>query len=217
MFNNSWDDILIDEINKEYFIKLKEFIINERKNKKIYPPVQDLFNAFKLTEFNNIKVVILGQDPYHEENEAMGLAFSVREGIKMPPSLLNIFKELYNDLGIRRTKTDLSDWAKQGVFLLNTVLTVEEGKPNSHKDKGWEIFTDEVISKISKLKDNVVFILWGNNAREKQQLIDKEKHCIICSPHPSPFSANKGFFDSKPFSKTNKYLESKNISKINFN
>ncbi len=217
MFNNSWDNILKDEINKEYFFKLKEFIISERKNKKIYPPAQDLFNAFKLTEFNNIKVVILGQDPYHEEKEAMGLAFSVREGIKMPPSLLNIFKELYADLEIKRTKTDLSDWAKQGIFLLNTVLTVEEGKPNSHKDIGWEVFTDAVISKISELKESIVFILWGNNARSKEELIDKDKHYIICSPHPSPFSANKGFFGSKPFSKINKYLESKNIDTIKFN
>lgn len=216
MFNNSWDIILKEEMDKEYFIKLKEFIINERKSKNIYPPAKDLFSAFRLTEFDNIKVVILGQDPYHEEGEAMGLSFSVREGIKMPPSLMNIFKELYSDLGIKRIKTDLSDWAKQGVFLLNTVLTVEEGKPNSHKDKGWELFTDEVIKKISNVKENIVFILWGNNAREKESIIDKNKHYIICSPHPSPFSANKGFFGSKPFSKTNKYLESKGISTIKF-
>lgn len=216
MFNNSWDKILKEEMNKEYFIELKKFIIKERQIKNIYPPAEDLFNAFKLTEFNNIKVVILGQDPYHEKGEAMGLAFSVREGIKIPPSLMNIFKELYNDLEIKRTKTDLSDWARQGVFLLNTVLTVEEGKPNSHKDKGWEIFTDEVIKKISSLKENIVFILWGNNARVKENTIDKNKHYIICSPHPSPFSANKGFFGSKPFSKTNKYLDSKSINIINF-
>lgn len=217
MFNNSWDKILKEEMNKEYFIELKKFIIKERQIKNIYPPAEDLFNALKLTEFNNIKVVILGQDPYHEKGEAMGLAFSVREGIKMPPSLMNIFKELYDDLGIKRTKTDLSDWARQGVFLLNTVLTVEEGKPNSHKDKGWEIFTDEIIKKISSLKENIVFILWGNNAKVKESIIDKNKHYIICSPHPSPFSANKGFFGSKPFSKINKYLESKNIDIIKFN
>lgn len=216
MFNNSWDKILKEEMNKKYFIKLKKFIIKERQIKNIYPPAEDLFNAFKLTEFDDIKVVILGQDPYHEKGEAIGLAFSVRDGVKMPPSLMNIFKELYNDLGIKRTKTDLSDWAKQGVFLLNTVLTVEEGKPNSHKDKGWEIFTDEVIKKISSLKENIVFILWGNNAKAKETIIDKNRHYIVYSPHPSPFSANKGFFGSKPFSKINKYLDSKGISKINF-
>lgn len=216
MFNNSWDLILKDEMNKSYFKYIKEFIKEERQNKTIYPSANDLFNAFKLTDFNNIKVVILGQDPYHGENEAMGLSFSVRQGIKMPPSLRNIFKELESDLNVKRTNTDLSDWAKQGVFLLNTVLTVEKDKANSHKDIGWEIFTDFVIKEINDKLNNVVFILWGRQARDKKRLITNENHYIIESAHPSPLSAYNGFFGSKPFSKTNNYLKSKKIKEINF-
>lgn len=217
MFNNSWDNILYDEINKEYFIKLRKHIIEERKTKQIFPLKEDLFSAFKLTDFNDIKVVIIGQDPYHEEKEAMGLAFSVRQGIKCPPSLVNIFKELYNDLNIKRTNTDLTDWAKQGVFLINTVLTVEKSKPNSHKNIGWEIFTDNIIKLISEKKENIVFVLWGENAKLKQHIINLKKHYIISSSHPSPFSANRGFFGSKPFSKINIYLVDHGIKEINFN
>ena len=216
MFNNSWDNILSEEMNKSYFKYIKDFIKEERLSKTIYPPAADLFNAFKLTDFKDIKVVILGQDPYHGENEAMGLSFSVRRGVRTPPSLRNIFKELNDDLGIERIDTDLSDWAKQGIFLLNTVLTVEKDKANSHKDIGWEIFTDFVIKEINDKLDNVVFILWGRYARDKKRLITNPNHYIIESAHPSPLSAYNGFFGSKPFSKTNEFLKSKNIKEINW-
>lgn len=216
MFHNSWDDVLQNEMKKDYFIYIKEFVKQERLSKTIYPPAKDLFNAFKLTDFNDIKVVILGQDPYHGEKEAMGLSFSVRRGVRMPPSLKNIFKELESDLGIKRDDTDLSDWAKQGVFLLNTVLTVEKDKANSHKDIGWEIFTDYVIKQINDKLNNVVFILWGRYARDKKRLITNKTHYIIESAHPSPLSAYNGFFGSRPFSKANNFLKKNNIKEINF-
>ncbi len=216
MFHNSWDLVLHDEMQKSYFNYIKEFIKEERLNKTIFPPAKDLFNAFKLTDFNDIKVVILGQDPYHGENEAMGLSFSVRRGVRTPPSLKNIFKELKDDLGIQRVDTDLSDWAEQGVFLLNTVLTVEKDKANSHKDIGWEIFTDYVIKQINDRLNNVVFILWGRQARDKKRIITNPSHYIIESAHPSPLSAYNGFFGSRPFSKTNKFLIEHGKEKINF-
>lgn len=206
MFHNSWDLVLHDEMQKSYFKYIKDFIKEERLSKTIYPPAKDLFNAFRLTDFKDIKVVILGQDPYHGEKEAMGLSFSVRRGVRTPPSLRNIFKELKDDLKIERTDTDLSDWARQGVFLLNTVLTVEKDKANSHKDIGWEIFTDFVIKQINDKLNNVVFILWGRQARDKKRLITNPSHYIMESAHPSPLSAYNGFFGSKPFSKTNNYL-----------
>lgn len=216
MFHNSWDEVLQDEMQKSYFKYIKEFVKSERLSKTIFPPAQDLFNAFKLTDFNNIKVVILGQDPYHGEKEAMGLSFSVRRGVRTPPSLRNIFKELQDDLGIERIDTDLSDWAEQGVFLLNTVLTVEKDKANSHKDIGWEIFTDFVIKQINDKLDNVVFILWGRQARDKKRMITNPNHYVIESAHPSPLSAYNGFFGSKPFSKTNEYLKKSNKKEINW-
>lgn len=216
MFNNSWDLILQDEMKKSYFKHIKDFVKEERLIKTIYPSANDLFNAFKLTDFKDIKVVILGQDPYHGEKEAMGLSFSVRRGVRTPPSLRNIFKELKDDLNITRTDTDLSDWAKQGVFLLNTVLTVEKDKANSHKEIGWEIFTDYVISQIDEKLDNVVFILWGRQARDKKKIMSNKNNYIIESAHPSPLSAYHGFFGSKPFSKTNNYLEEHNKKKINW-
>ena len=206
MFHNSWDLVLHDEMQKSYFKYIKEFIKEERLSKTIYPSAKDLFNAFKLTDFNDIKVVILGQDPYHGEKEAMGLSFSVRRGVRTPPSLRNIFKELKDDIGVEREDTDLSSLAKQGVFLLNTVLSVEKDKANSHKDIGWEIFTDFVIKQINEKLNNVVFILWGRSARDKKKLITNPSHYIIESAHPSPLSAYNGFFGSKPFSKTNEYL-----------
>lgn len=206
MFHNSWDLVLQEEMKKSYFRYIKDFIKEERLSKTIYPPANDLFNAFKLTDFKDIKVVILGQDPYHGEKEAMGLSFSVRRGVRTPPSLRNIFKELKDDIGIEREDTDLSSLAKQGVFLLNTVLTVEKDKANSHKDIGWEIFTDFVIKQINEKLNNVVFILWGRSARDKKKLITNPSHYIIESAHPSPLSAYNGFFGSKPFSKTNEYL-----------
>ncbi len=216
MFHNSWDLVLHDEMQKSYFKYIKDFIKEERLSKTIYPPAKDLFNAFRLTDFKDIKVVILGQDPYHGEKEAMGLSFSVRRGVRTPPSLRNIFKELKDDLKIERTDTDLSDWAKQGVFLLNTVLTVEKDKANSHKDIGWEIFTDFVIKQINDKLNNVVFILWGRQARDKKRLITNPNHYIIESAHPSPLSAYNGFFGSKPFSKTNNYLIAHGKTPINF-
>lgn len=216
MFNNSWDEVLHDEMKKSYFKYIKDFVKEERLNKTIYPPANDLFNAFKLTDFENIKVVILGQDPYHGEKEAMGLSFSVRRGVRTPPSLRNIFKELKDDLNIERTNTDLSDWAKQGVFLLNTVLTVEKDKANSHKDIGWEIFTDYVIKQINDKLNGVVFILWGRQARDKKRIITNPSHYIIESAHPSPLSAYNGFFGSKPFSRTNAFLRKNNKKEINF-
>ena len=206
MFHNSWDLVLQEEMKKSYFRYIKDFIKEERLSKTIYPPANDLFNAFKLTDFKDIKVVILGQDPYHGEKEAMGLSFSVRRGVRTPPSLRNIFKELKDDIGVEREDTDLSSLAKQGVFLLNTVLTVEKDKANSHKDIGWEIFTDFVIEQINEKLNNVVFILWGRSARDKKKLITNPSHYIIESAHPSPLSAYNGFFGSKPFSKTNEYL-----------
>ena len=216
MFHNSWDEVLYNEMQKSYFKYIKEYVKEQRLIKTIYPSAEDLFNAFKLTDFKDIKVVILGQDPYHGEKEAMGLSFSVRRGVRTPPSLRNIFKELYTDLGIERQDTDLSDWAKQGVFLLNTVLTVEKDKANSHKDIGWEIFTDYVIKQINDRLNNVVFILWGRQARDKKRLITNPNHYIIESAHPSPLSAYNGFFGSKPFSKTNSYLKKHNKKEIKF-
>lgn len=216
MFHNNWDNVLNEEMQKSYFKYIKDFVKEERLSKTIFPPAQDLFNAFKLTDFKDIKVVILGQDPYHGEKEAMGLSFSVRRGVRTPPSLRNIFKELNDDLGIERTDTDLSDWAREGVFLLNTVLTVEKDKANSHKDIGWEIFTDYVIKQINDRLDNVVFILWGRQARDKKRMITNPNHYIIESAHPSPLSAYNGFFGSKPFSKANEYLKNNNKKEINW-
>lgn len=204
--SDEWDKILIDEYKKEYFNKLVTFVKNEYRTKTIYPKASDMFNAMKLTPYDNIKVVILGQDPYHGEGEAHGLSFSVKEGIALPPSLQNIFKELYNDIGVKRNRGTLDDWAEQGVLLLNTVLTVEKDKPNSHKGKGWELFTDAIVKKINEKEDPVVFILWGNNAKSKKVLITNPKHLVIESSHPSPFSCRNGFEGSKPFSKTNEFL-----------
>ena len=206
LIDKKWDEILNDEYNKEYFKKLLLFINNEYKMKTIYPKQSDLFMALKETAYEDIKVIIIGQDPYHGEGEAHGLSFSVKEGINNPPSLKNIFKELYNDLNINRNNGNLSDWSKQGVLLLNAVLTVEKNKPNSHKNKGWEQFTDAIIKKINKKETPVVYILWGNNAKNKKSLITNPKHLILESSHPSPFSCRNGFEGSKPFSKTNDFL-----------
>ncbi len=207
MIGNSWDKILNEEFKKPYFKELVKFLNEESKHKIIYPKNIDLFKALKLTDYKDVNVVILGQDPYHGEHEANGLCFSVNSGIQSPPSLRNIFKELYNDLGIKRTNTDLSDWANQGILLLNTVLTVE-------KDKGWEIFTDKIIEKLNEKDDPIVFILWGSAARSKKILITNKKHMIVESAHPSPLSYYKGFEGSKPFSKTNNLLKSVNKKEI---
>ena len=217
MINKKWDIILKDEMNKDYFKDLGIFVKNEYKNKIIYPEYKNIFNALRYTDYDQVKVVILGQDPYHGDKEAHGLSFSVREGVKMPPSLLNIFKELYSDLGIKRTKTDLTDWAKQGVLLLNSIMTVVKDSPLSHKGKGWEIFTDRLIELLGERDEPMVFILWGSYARSKKELIKNKKHLIIESVHPSPLSANRGFFGSKPFSKTNDFLIKNNIKPIKWN
>lgn len=207
MIGNKWDLLLKEEFNKDYFKSLMEFVKQEYKEKTIYPKQTEVFNAFRYTDFDNVKVVILGQDPYHGPNQAEGLSFSVSDEVIKPPSLKNIFKELEEDLKIPfPTKNSLKPWAKEGVLLLNAVLTVQEHTPTSHKDKGWETFTDNVISIINKKETPVVFILWGSYARNKKVLITNPIHYIIESPHPSPFSARTGFFGSKPFSKTNEFL-----------
>ncbi len=208
MINKKWDIILKDEIKKDYFKKLGIFVKSEYKTKTIFPPYKNIFDALRFTDYDEVKVVILGQDPYHGLGEAHGLSFSVRENVKMPPSLQNMFKELNDDLGVRRTKSDLTDWTKQGVLLLNSIMTVEKDKPLSHKDKGWEIFTDTIISKLNDREDPVIFVLWGSFARSKKELITNKRHKIIESVHPSPLSANRGFFGSKPYSKINNYLKS---------
>lgn len=212
--NNNWDIILKDEYEKEYFKNLLNYINEEYNNKTVYPLKENIFKALEYTDYNDIKVVILGQDPYHGEGEAQGLSFSIPNDIKITPSLRNIFKELKNDLNIERTNTDLTDWAKQGILLLNAILTVCKDTPLSHKDKGWETFTDEIIKKINEREDPVIFILWGNYARSKKKLITNKNHYIIESAHPSPLSASRGFFDSKPFSKTNNILNSINKESI---
>lgn len=214
MINKNWDIVLESEYKKEYFQKLINFVDNEYKTKIIYPEYDNIYNALKYTDYNEVKVVILGQDPYHGEGEAHGLSFSLLPNIKRTPSLNNIFKELYSDLGIKRENNTLTDWAKQGVLLLNSILTVEKDKPASHANRGWEQFTDNIISRINECDRPIVFILWGNYARSKKVLITNSKHLIIESPHPSPFSARTGFFNSKPFSRTNEFLEKNNIKKI---
>jgi uracil-DNA glycosylase len=206
----SWLAVLQDEFEKDYLKNLKQFLLEERKKGEIiYPKSEDIFNAFALTPFDQVKVVILGQDPYHGPNQAHGLSFSVEEGSKFPPSLQNIFKELATDIqGFEKPQSgNLSAWAKQGVLLLNTSLTVAAGKAGSHQDQGWEQFTDQVIATLSQQKENIIFILWGKFAQIKEKLIDESKHFIIKSPHPSPFSAYTGFFGSKPFSTVNNILE----------
>ena len=214
MIGNDWDIILKEEYEKEYFLKIKDVVRNEYKNKVIFPPADRVFYAFRETSYKDVKVVILGQDPYHGVGEANGLCFSVNRGIKMPPSLKNIYKELYSDLGIVREDTDLSDWAKSGVLLLNSVLTVEKDKPASHKFVGWEEFTDSIIKKVNEKDEPVVFILWGNFAKSKIKYITNSKHLVISSSHPSPFSVNQGFFGSRPFSRTNLFLKSNGMEEI---
>lgn len=214
MIGNDWDTVLKEEYEKDYFKKIKDVVRREYREKEIFPPASRVFYAFRETPYKDVKVVILGQDPYHGVGEANGLCFSVNRGIKMPPSLKNIYKELYNDLGIERTDTDLSDWAKSGVLLLNSVLTVEKDKPASHKFVGWEEFTDSVIQKLNEKEEPVVFILWGNFAKSKVPYITNPKHLILTSSHPSPFSVNYGFFGSRPFSRTNAFLKKNGIEEI---
>ncbi len=212
-----WNIILKDIYNsKEYKILINK-VKEEYKTKTIYPSFNNVFKALELTPYKNVKAVIIGQDPYHGEGEANGLCFSVNKDIKQPPSLRNIFKELKSDLNIEATSNDLSSWAKEGVLLLNSCLTVIKDKPNSHKDIGWQFFTDNIISKLNERKEPIVFILWGNYAKTKKKLITNKNHLIIESSHPSPLGAYKSFFNSKPFSKTNNFLIKNNIEPINWN
>ena len=202
-----WDDVLKDEFSSKSYLLLRQFLKSEYTNYVIYPSMYDLFNSMKYTDFDEVKIVLLGQDPYHNKGQAMGLSFSVPKGIEKPPSLVNIFKELKAEYGIPiQEDGDLSGWARQGVLLLNTVLTVREHSPNSHKNCGWEYFTDGIIKKISQQKENVVFFLWGANARAKKSLIDTSKHLVLESAHPSPLSAYNGFFGCNHFIKANEYL-----------
>lgn len=217
MIGNDWDQILEEEFRKDYFIKLMNNVRKEYNEKTIFPRKDQVFNAFRYTCFKNTKVVILGQDPYHGVGEAEGLSFSVPLGIRKPPSLVNIFKELQDDLGyLPPNSGSLHSWAKEGVLLLNAVLTVVKDHAASHQGMGWEIFTDNVIKKINEKDEPVVFILWGRYARSKKALITNPNHCVIESAHPSPLSAYHGFFGSKPFSKTNNYLISQGLKPINW-
>jgi uracil-DNA glycosylase len=206
---NDWNDLLKDEFEKEYYKKLRDFLVNEYRSKTVFPDMYDIFNALNFTAYKDVKVVILGQDPYHGPNQAHGLSFSVKPPIPAPPSLVNIYKELKDDLGCYIPNNGyLKKWADQGVLLLNTALTVRAGEANSHRKIGWEIFTDKVIALLNERKDPVIFILWGNNAISKEKLITNKWHYIIKSVHPSPLSASRGFFGSKPFSKVNNLLKS---------
>lgn len=210
-----WKSLLKDEFDKPYFIQLTQFIREEYKNNTVFPPAKKIFNAFDLCPLDKTRVVILGQDPYHDVNQAHGLCFSVNDGIKIPPSLVNIYKEIESNLGIARpTSGNLERWSKQGVLLLNATLTVRAHQAGSHQKMGWETFTDSVIEHLAKEKENIVFLLWGAYAGKKASLIDPSKHCILKSVHPSPLSAHRGFLGCKHFSKTNEFLQSKGLDSI---
>jgi uracil-DNA glycosylase len=218
MIGNDWDNKLSVIWNSDGFKKFMSIIDNEYNTKTIYPPKEDIFAALKNTPFKDTKVVIVGQDPYHGEGEAMGLSFSVHDGIRLPPSLKNIYQELKDDLGYEPVKSgDLTKWTKEGVLLLNATLTVVKDTPNSHSKLGWNLFTDYIIRVLNEKEEPVVFILWGNFARSKKELITNKKHLVIESAHPSPFSARNGFFGSKPFSRTNEFLKKNNIKEIDWN
>jgi uracil-DNA glycosylase len=212
-----WKELIDGEKRKKYFINLEMFLAMEYRSKKIYPKEEDIYTAFDLCPFKNVKVVILGQDPYHNPGQANGLAFSVKDGVKIPPSLRNIFKEMGSDLKIETPLTgNLIPWAKQGVLLLNTILTVEENQPLAHANKGWEKFTDKVLQELNKDNSPKVFVLWGKNAYKKELFITNEKHLVIKSSHPSPLSARHSFFGSKVFTKINKFLLQNNLDQIDF-
>ncbi|MEX2773144.1 uracil-DNA glycosylase [Clostridioides difficile] len=213
---NDWDELLKEEFEKDYYLNLRKFLIEEYKTRQIFPNMHNIYEALKHTSYKDTKVLILGQDPYHGDNQAHGLAFSVQPQVKTPPSLLNMYKELKDDLGCFIPNNGyLMPWADQGVLLLNTALTVRAHEANSHKNKGWEIFTDRVISILSEREDPVIFVLWGSNARKKVELIDTSKHYILEAPHPSPLSASKGFFGCKHFSKINEILKKLGKEPIN--
>ncbi|MDE6777692.1 MAG: uracil-DNA glycosylase [Oscillospiraceae bacterium] len=217
-FNNEWDILLADEMQKEYYLKLREFLKQEYATQVIYPDMYDIFNALKLTTYSQVKVVILGQDPYHGEGQAHGLSFSVKKGVRVPPSLKNIYKEIKGDLNIDNLSMhgELTDWAKQGVLLLNTVLTVRAGQANSHRGHGWEIFTDAIIKLLNIREDPIVFLLWGTPARKKKVLITNPNDLILEAAHPSPLSASSGFFGCRHFSQTNQFLQEKGFTPIDW-
>lgn len=214
---NDWDELLKDEFQKEYYLKLREFLKKEYSTYTIYPNMYNIFNALKYTSLKDTRVVILGQDPYHGPNQAHGLCFSVQKGVEIPPSLKNIYKEIESDLNIKQASHgELTDWAKDGVLLLNTVLTVRQASPNSHKGKGWELFTDKIIEIVNEQAEPCVFMLWGANAKAKQSLITNKKHLVLSTVHPSPLSAYNGFFGCKHFSKANEFLIKNNRKPINW-
>lgn len=214
---NDWDGILAAEFEKEYYGKLRAFLTEEYETQRIYPPQPDVFNALRYSSYADTKVVILGQDPYHQEGQAHGLCFSVNKGVKIPPSLVNIYKDLQSDLGVQPPQHGyLASWAQQGVLLLNTVLTVRDSQPNSHKGKGWEIFTDAVIKKLNEREKPMVFILWGANAKAKETLLTNNRHLILTGAHPSPLAAHTGFFGGQYFSRANRFLELENQEPINW-
>ncbi len=214
---NEWDELLADEFQKDYYKTLRQFLISEYNSRKIYPPMEDIFNALRYTSYSDVKAVILGQDPYHGAGQAHGMCFSVKKGVTPPPSLQNIYKEINSELGLPIPKHgELTDWARNGVLLLNTVLTVREATPNSHKGQGWEIFTDRVIELLNQREQPIVFLLWGGNARAKAKLITNPKHLILQCAHPSPLSAHNGFFGCGHFAKANEFLKSQGIEPIDW-
>ncbi len=217
IFNNGWHELLLPEMEKPYYKNLRQFLIEEYKTNTVYPEMYSIFNALHYTDYDDVKAVILGQDPYHGPNQAHGLSFSVRRGVPAPPSLVNIYKEMKDDLGLPIPSHGcLEKWAKQGVLLLNTVLTVRAGEANSHRDMGWEEFTDHIIKILNERDRPMVFILWGAPAIRKESMIDQTKHLVVKSPHPSPLSAYRGFFGSKPFSRTNRFLVKNGIDPIDW-
>lgn len=217
MINNDWDIVLEDVFSSDKYKTLETFLNEEYQNKIIYPKQENIYNALKLTSYSDVKVVIIGQDPYHEPNQAHGLAFSVLEGVKLPPSLKNIYKEIENDLGVKMSGSgNLTNWASQGVLLLNNVLTVREHEANSHKGKGWEFVTDKIVEKLNERDDMIIFVFWGNNAKGKQKLITNPNHIVLTAPHPSPLSAYQGFFGCGHFSKINEILTNNNHKSINW-
>ena len=216
-FNNSWDILLKDEFQKPYYLNLRKFLVQEYKTQTIYPNMNDIFNALKYTDYKDVKVVMLGQDPYHQPNQAHGLCFSVKKGVKAPPSLQNMYKEIYAEYGYSiPDHGELTHWAEQGVLMLNTVLTVRESQPNSHKGMGWEVFTDNIISLLNQRPEPMVFLLWGANARAKKKIITNPNHLVLESAHPSPLSAYNGFFGNNHFKKANEFLKSKGCPEIDW-
>lgn len=216
-FNNSWDILLKDEFQKPYYLNLRKFLVQEYKTQTIYPNMHDIFNALKYTDYKDVKVVILGQDPYHQPNQAHGLCFSVKKGVNPPPSLQNMYKEIYAEYGYPIPQHgELTYWAEQGVLMMNTVLTVRESQPNSHKGMGWEVFTDNVISLLNQRPEPMVFLLWGANARAKKKIITNPNHLVLESAHPSPLSAYNGFFGNGHFKKANEFLKRNGMTEIDW-